>query len=404
MNPWDVDTVARAILYEGYLLYPYRPSALKNRQRWTFGGLNPQGTEPCAMQAACLVQPGPNAVLHLRVRFLHPLTRQPGVLAAPLACWPDTEPEFQPVPELRVDDRTYSAWQEASEREVCLGVPLAELPRLVCFTIPASRHVEGVRDRAGAYVGVLVRQTRTLAGEIAVTCEHVQEGVLRLVVRISNETAVTQEMALHAFVATHAILRLSDGAFVSLTDPPDDCRMAAEQCQNVGCWPVLAGFPGSQDTMLVAPIILYDYPQIAAQSPNDLFDATEIDEILTLRILTLTEEEKRQMAEDERSRVLLERTEELTPEQRLEMHGTMSGRQGLRIGGLVRLNPGPAGDIFDLALAGMTAVIESIEEDREGRIHVSVTVLDDPGRDLGVAGKPGHRFYFRPEELEPLAE
>lgn len=73
-----------------------------------------------------------------------------------------------------------------------------------------------------------------------------------------------------------------------------------------------------------------------------------------------------------------------------------------RVGDPVRLWPLGEADIMDLALKGKSAVIAAIEQDFEDRIHVAVTVDDDPGRDLGAAGKPGHRFFFRPEELEPL--
>jgi hydrogenase maturation protease len=159
--------------------------------------------------------------------------------------------------------------------------------------------------------------------------------------------------------------------------------------------------------MLSSPIILYDYPAIAEQSPGDLFDSTEIDEILSLRILTLTDEEKRQMREAHpRARALLERTEALTPEQLMALHGTLRALSGggvdLLPGGRVRLRPRPGGDVFDLLLAGKTATIGSIEQDYEGRVFLSLTVDDDPGQDLGAQGKPGHRFFFRPEEVEPL--
>jgi hypothetical protein len=74
----------------------------------------------------------------------------------------------------------------------------------------------------------------------------------------------------------------------------------------------------------------------------------------------------------------------------------------VRPGDLVRLFPRAGGDIFDLALAGKTAIIESIEQDYEGKIHVAVVLEDDPGQDLGMLRQPGHRFFFDPEEVEPI--
>ena len=185
--------------------------------------------------------------------------------------------------------------------------------------------------------------------------------------------------------------------------------------------------------MLASPIILYDYPQIAPESPGDLFDGTEIDEILTLRIMTLTDEEKAMAgATDDRTRRLIERTESLAREQLAGLHGAVRGMEAaagaarhgdwdpfaqwpaiekIRVDGVefrpgdrVRLRPGLGGDIFDLALSGKTATIESIEQDYEDQFHVAVTLDDDPGQDLGRDRQPGHRFFFKPEELAPLED
>jgi hydrogenase maturation protease len=74
----------------------------------------------------------------------------------------------------------------------------------------------------------------------------------------------------------------------------------------------------------------------------------------------------------------------------------------LKTGMRVRLRPRKGGDIFDLALAGQVAIIESIEQDYEGKAHVAVVLEDDPGQDLGMLRQPGHRFFFSPEEVEPM--
>ena len=78
------------------------------------------------------------------------------------------------------------------------------------------------------------------------------------------------------------------------------------------------------------------------------------------------------------------------------------GPAEVRQGDRVRLAPRRRADIMDLALAGMTATVESIEQDYEGRVYLAVTVDDDPGRDLGSLRKPGHRFFFEPDEVEPF--
>ena len=129
---------------------------------------------------------------------------------------------------------------------------------------------------------------------------------------------------LRSLVSAHTILRAAGGEFISLIDPPEPLKPAAAACRNVGTWPVLAGDDGARDTVLSSPIIVSDFPAIAPESPGDFFDGTEMDEMLSLRILTLTDEEKREMAaSDERARLLLERTEAFGEEQLMQMHGVL---------------------------------------------------------------------------------
>lgn len=89
--------------------------------------------------------------------------------------------------------------------------------------------------------------------------------------------------------------------------------------------------------------------------------------------------------------------EEKLPVESVEVNGL-----AVATGDRVILRPRPGGDIFDLALAGRAAVVESIEQDYEGKLHLAVTVEEDPGQDLGLLRQPGHRFFFTPEEVEPL--
>jgi len=127
-----------------------------------------------------------------------------------------------------------------------------------------------------------------------------------------------------SLVSAHVRLGVTAGQFVSLLEPPENMSDLAASCQNVGAWPVLVGAAGERDTMLASPIILYDYPQIAPESPGDLFDGTEIDEILALRIMTMTDAEKKEMRNgDDRARKILERTETLPMEHLLKLHGTL---------------------------------------------------------------------------------
>jgi hypothetical protein len=344
MNRAPVDRIADAVLYEGYILYPYRPS-IKNRQRWTFGGLYPEaycraqgGAEASSNQTECLIHGTSETSFEAVVRFLHLTARRVGEVAPPLSEWLEgDEPPSRPVEVLRVGDALVHEWQEAEEREVPFGeVTLGELaahPRSEPFAFPGGRRSEPVRDADGAIVGVLAREQRAIRGTIEVSAAEVEEGLFRVSSRVVNRTPLEgardiarDEALLRTLASAHAILGVRGGEFVSLIDPPERWREAASGCRNVGTWPVLVGDEGRRDMMLASPIILYDYPQVAPESPGDFFDGTEIDEMLTLRIMTLTDDEKGAMAAvDDRARALLARTEAMGRGQMLGLHGTMRG-------------------------------------------------------------------------------
>jgi hydrogenase maturation protease len=344
MNQALVDRLVNALLYEGYILYPYRPS-LKNRQRWTFGAVCPQSysqaqgeAEAWSVQTECLVAGSESTLVEGMVRFLHLVQRHAGELLPAPGGWPHPgEPTLRVVEALSVDGRTYHTWQEAVEREIPLrGVTLGELAagaRQVDFSAPRSRQVEGLTDSTGQLRGVLIREQEPLAGSVNLWAAPVEGGLFRVRVRVENRTpfagagsASRDEALVCSLVSTHTVLGVRGGEFVSLLEPPERWRQAAADCRNVGAWPVLVGEEGQKDAMLSSPIILYDYPQVAPESPGDLFDGTEIDEILTLRILALTDEEKRQAAAlDARPRAVLERTESLTPEELMRLHGALRG-------------------------------------------------------------------------------
>jgi hypothetical protein len=343
MNRCAIDQIANAVLYEGYILYPYRPS-VKNRQRWTFGGIFPEAfcreskSEASAIQTECLVCGTPETLIESAIRFLHLSARQVGKVDPPLVRLPSTgEPDFCAVDSLQVGDRLYHTWQEAEEREVAFReVTIGELlkqTKTIAFAFPASRNTEAVLDTQGQVAGILIRERLAIKGTVTGSALAVSEGLYRLTLRVSNCTPPSGERrlsrdaaALQSFASTHALLAVEHGEFVSLIDPPECWRDAASACANVGTWPVLVGAEGAKDTLLSAPIILYDYPQVAPESLGNFFDGTEIDEMLTLRVLTLTDQEKREMAAvDGRTSDLLERTEVQARDHLLSLHGTMRG-------------------------------------------------------------------------------
>lgn len=344
-----VNKIAEAVLYEGYILWPYRRSAKKNQQRWTLGGVYPRAyseargeDDPWIMQTQCLVSGSEESTVGVKVRFLHvterrvagPLrgrgvgNRESGVGRAggPVAAG---RPEF--VEELRVGGELYLPWDEATEREIVVGrFRLGELDTSarVGIDIPAGSSEEPLEEATGERVGALVRSWRKLRGTVEVGAEPLREGLFRVTVRITNTTpwvGEDRETTLRqTFVSTHTTLEAEGGEFVSLTDPPGACEEAARGCENLKTWPVLVGEEGDRSMMLSSPIILSDYPRVAPESPGDMFDGGEIDQLLILNILTLTDEEKEEMrASDPRAREILTRCESLSPEELMNLHGAI---------------------------------------------------------------------------------
>jgi hypothetical protein len=337
MRMEEIKEIANAVLYEGYLLYPYRRSAIKNRQRWTIGVVFPQeysaangSIEPWTMQTECLVAGSADTSIDIYLRFLHLLLhRTAQSVTASVAS--ETEIETKNANEWSLARHLASEpWEEGIEREACvLNLSLRSLlnqSRLLEIEFPGECLSEESSDDSSV---TIIREQKLLSGTVIIDAESVGTDLFRISIQIENRTPGTDALTsnavmAHSFVSTHTVLQVHQGTFISLLDPPEEFKTIAQGCHNLHTWPVLVGNEGEHDTMLSSPIILYDYPQIAPESPGSLFDGTEIDEILTLRIMTLTDEEKEEMRQgDERAREILERTESLSPEQLMKLHGVI---------------------------------------------------------------------------------
>jgi hypothetical protein len=420
-------SVADAVLYEGYLLYPYRASARKNQIRWQWGVLVPPAYaaaghgEHASSHSECLLEPGTDSVLHLRLRFLQMQHRSGGQ---------------GPVPEF--DEAVEHEWDS-----VVSVSDLLDTGQVVTVTVPGGTETtDGV-----------TRQRWPLEAEVRLSAQRLEGpyGVVRLSVEIVNtaqwaDPDAARHLALrHSLIAAHTVLAATDGEFISLIDPPEWAKPAAGSCHNERAWPVMIGEAGRRDVILISPIILYDYPAIAPESPGELFDGTEIDEILTLRTMTLTDEEKAEArATDERARQLMDRIDSMSPEMLDKLHGairylgeaprtrsepdpietiTTPGTPwwdpgadasvdpetdsvliaGVEVakGSKVLLRPGLRGtDAQDMFLAGRTATVAAVLLDVDGNTHVAVTLDDDPGAEISAAH--GRFRYFSPDELTPL--
>ncbi|HEX3718479.1 MAG TPA: hypothetical protein VH595_10975 [Verrucomicrobiae bacterium] len=393
-----LEQIVNAVLYEGYILYPYRASSKKNcRERFTFGRVYPKdysdsqkGAEPCLIQTECLLETkDAKPEVEVTVRFLHPMWREVGEVSEDGA--------FRAARELTVDGQLYQSWQEATEREVTVSLGTSSH-----FSFPASRTTEELSSTAA-----ILRRQEMLKGVVEAQAVEVRPGIFKITVKVLNRTPVSEALCndqdaviMRTFASTHTILRCTNGEFVSAME------QGAEQCRSIGTFPVLVGDEEKQErhTMLSSPIILYDYPRIAPESVGNFFDGTEIDEMLTLRVLTMTDSEKLEMRNvDDFARRLLDRTETAGAENLMKMHGMMRhSKKELRKGDRVRICPKNRADAMDMMLSGKIGIIEAIEQDAEDRVHLALVLEDDPGRDLGMLRQPGHRFFYGVEEVESV--
>ena len=326
MNFESVEKIAAAILYEGYILYPYRPTSIKNRQRWNFGTLYPRmyaeaqrPAEPFRLTAECLLVPETHASLDIKISFLQLVRQRPSAPAA------DTESQHE------LSDPSL-AWEEAVERSS--EHHMLRLDDLIASPLKLTLQM----DAAALPEGRSSEPAPRLQAMLTIGGEMLPDGAYKLRLEFENTSALPSGAAAkrdealpQSFVSAHVLLGITNGEFVSLLDPAEIYRASAAACSNVGVFPVLAGEEPDRSMILCSPIILYDYPKVAPESVGDFFDGTEMDEMLTLRVLTLTDAEKQEMREgDPRARRILERTEALTAESMLQAHGVVRGLREIR--------------------------------------------------------------------------
>ncbi|HSE07096.1 MAG TPA: hypothetical protein VLB29_00405 [Nocardioidaceae bacterium] len=471
----QVRAVADAVLYEGYLLYPYRATARKNQARWQFGVLGPPGAaergagEEPEMAVQCLLAAAGDSdnpagySLRIHVRFLQLQVRT-------VERYDDRGERFVPVDVLTAGGEQWLSWDEAVEQEVVLDCSADDLREGVSHDSVVEGHeeVEEIPSAGGRIV------RRRWPMQARVTATATQDGELvRLEVRVANVSGErptdpdsgSPEAAIRtSLIGTHLILVAEGARFLSVVDPPLPAAAASRRCTQHRCWPVLAGprpetsgsaEEGDQErassaVVLASPIILYDFPEVAEESAGALFDATEIDEILTLRVMTMTDEEKAEArATDPRAREIIDRCDNLPASALQELHGIWRnphadpsadphGARDVREvepptfgepevpwwdpaadeavrpeldvvtidgvpvskGSLVRVHPSRRADAQDLFFADQVARVTAVLSDVDGGVHVALVLADDPGADLH--DWYGRYWYFAPDELEPL--
>lgn len=437
-----VRAIADAVLYEGYLLYPYRASSSKNHSRWQFGVLGPPRAsaasfaEEPGLSFQCLLAPASGAaavVPHLR--FLQLQVRSVEQYA---------DGEFVPVAEMVVDGLSVLSWEEAVECEVELApYDVAGSPAVTAVEIPGGEDVEPVVDASGATAGRILRRRFPLRADVSVGAEP-DGAFTRLSIAVTNthpdEVHGKDDAIRSSLIGTHVLLAADGVEFVSLLEPPEAAADAAGRCTQRRCFPVLVGAIGSTDVVMGSPIILYDHPEIAEQSAGALFDSTEIDEILSLRVMTMTDAEKAEArATDPRAAAIIDRCDQMSPETLHDLHGALRDPHrvpspaigtdfdtgdvpwwdpaadesvrpdtdsvvidGVSVarGSLVRVHPSRRADAQDLFFADEVARVTAVLSDVDGSTHVALVLVDDPAADLHE--EAGRFFYFAPDELEPL--
>jgi len=456
--------VADTVLYEGYVLYPYRASAQKNQLRWQFGVLAPRdyaessGAERWTMRSEVIVDPRDKPRLTVRIRCLQIQHRSVEGSA-------NGGQSFSAVDSIDLDGTTVVPWDEAVDREVDIDVldllPIADATSEYSLTFAAGDDVELLHNQGGNIVGRLVRRREQVCGLVRISTERI-DGLLKVSITVENTThwdlaGADRDMAMRSsLIAVHTLLAIDGGSFVSLLEPTPGAEQAVAGCVNDGTFPVMIGDAATNDVMLSSPIILYDFPAVAPESAGDFCDSTEIDEILALRVMTLTDAEKAEArGTDPRAAAIVDRCDDMPAEIWSRLHGavrslrpldppteafdawgTVSGPQTsnatemgadptvpwwdpgtdasfdpfadtLNIGGVevgsgtrVRLNPSRRADAQDLFYAGRLATVKGVFNDVDGDQHVAVALDDDPASDM--LEWQGRFLYFHPDEIEVL--
>lgn len=440
--------IADAVLYEGYVLYPYRASSDKNRVRWQWGVLGPPGAhadgvgEDPTMTAMLLVVHDGGAAVRIRLRALRLVTRTVERLgeAGPIV-----------VDAVTIDDETHVSFDDTEvvtvDHTVDIGSDAAE--ELVPVTLDAGSLTETVGTVDGAEHRIS-RRRAAIDATIRLSVETVDRDVSVLTVSVENIThwpgGDRDDANLRSLIGVHLLGAVEGGLFLSTTDPPDMHAEAVAACRGHRLWPALVGAARRSSLVLASPVILADQPEIAPESHGTFYDGLEIDEMLSLRVMTMTDEEKAEArATDARSAAIVDRVDAMGADDLASLHGAIRsldvvddldvptivgdgtaadgtprpwwdpgsdarfdpGTDGVVVAGeavsrgsVVRLHPGKRADAHDLFYRERVATVAAVLHDVDGSIHVAVTVDDDPAADINDA--TGRYLYFDPGEIEPL--
>ena len=452
------EAIADAVLYEGYVLYPYRASSDKNRIRWQWGVLGPVGAaddgvgEDAHMGVDLPVEHDGSTRLRLRLRGLQVVSRV--VERSDGSGW-------TPVSSVTVGGETHVSFDEAVVRlvETELAVGDDAVDTTMDFDFGSQTDIDDLgRDGDGRDCR-LVRHQQRITGTMRVSTEHASESLTIVHIDVRNTTpwpgGDRDAANLRSLVGTHLLAAAHGGLLVSTVDPPGEHAGAVAGCRSHRLWPVVVGAEQRATLVLAAPVILSDQPEIAPESHGSFYDGLEIDEMLSLRVMTMTDVEKAEArATDPRSAAIVDRVEAMSADDMAALHGAIRSLGGatpqddpfdiptivgdgtagetaeeltggkpwwdpgvderfdphtdgvvvngtaISRGSKVRIEPGRRADAHDIFYRDRIATVGAIVHDVDGSVHVAVTVDDDPAADLQDA--TGRYLYFSTDEVRPL--
>ena len=325
-----LENLTSTLLYEGYSLYPYYRSAVKNQKPIPFGVVFPKQYNEhnehahSIMQTECIVQEN-DALINIQVRFLHLITIK--IFEAENK----NKESFQPVYSLNVNNKYYQYGWQTIERKIDAGALLiSDLieEKTIRFHFDKSEEEEIIDDEHNNIAGKKINFLSAINGTIiihAVLLKDLQNS-FKITVQILNNTPIENANSLtrddiltQSFLSTHTILNAKNGKFISHQDPDEQYKQVIDKCENPHCYPILIDV---DDTILLSsPIALYDHPQINPLSSGDLFDSTEIEEALLLHVGMLSEDEQNRIGQtDEKLKAMLNKVNNLTPQELINFH------------------------------------------------------------------------------------
>ena len=334
-----IETLTRTLLYEGYALYPYHRSAIKNQKPVPFGVIFPQlysTYNPHAhslMQTQCIISGNKNINLKITVRFLHLVKTG---LFENSADQDINTSDHLPLADIVVDGKSYHAGWQTIERTLSSGILLADQliqngkDMIIEFdSMTESRNLD---NQNGESIAKQVYATTSIRGNVHINTVPIagRENAFRITLTVTNATPVDNPMKIsrdevlsQSFLSTHALLETTNAKFISHQDPGEDWAPLIKACDNRNTWPIL--IDDEDTTLLSSPIILSDHPQINPLSHGDLFDGTEIEEALLLHVSVLSDEEKQRISlGDEKLKAMLTKVSQVTPEELLRFHSGLT--------------------------------------------------------------------------------